>query len=221
MPTTRPYNVLVLDIDETLVWTELWPEHDCDFYLTFGTNPISTDAYGVKKRPGVDEFLRWCFASHEIFRTAIWTAGTSDYAAEICKHLLLPGETPEFVWARDKCSRVLRNPDEFDMHGFIEIKDLKKLRRQGYSLDRILHLDNTPQVARRNYGNLVVIPSYNGQPGDRYLEMLPPFLLDWFAAPSVRTIEKRGWWRYSSPDAPINPYLDPPVYEDRRPSDMG
>lgn len=204
MPVTRPYNVLVLDIDETLVWTQLWPDHDCDFYIDSRTN--GDNAYGVLKRPGVDAFLRWCFASHELFRTAIWTAGSALYAQEICEGLLLPSETPEFVWASNRCSRVLRNPLDYELglytdelDRYLLLKDFKKLRRLGYDLNRLLHLDNTPEVARRNYGNLVVMPTYQGEPEDRFLEMLQPHLEKWFSAPEgVRRIDKRGWWRKSA-----------------------
>lgn len=186
MSKHRPRNgrkCLVLDLDETLVHTQVLPTHDCDFYV-FGD-------YGVIVRPHVDAFLRRCVEHSHVFDVGVWTAGVADYAAAIVSRLFTPvGLAPAFVFSRERCTPVLSS------HGdgyYVDVKDLRKVRRLGYALDGVLMIDNTPGCLRRNYGNCVPIPSFTGNPLDDYLERVWPYLLEWFAAPSVRPIEKRAW----------------------------
>jgi TFIIF-interacting CTD phosphatase-like protein len=181
--------LLILDVDETLVRA---------------TDPTSADPppprvdfhvgpFPVMKRPHVDDFLRWCFAS-PLFTTAVWSAGGEDYVHGVLRNLLLPTEAPAFVFTSNRCTRHWVSPDESDLEDrFIQLKDLKKVRARGYSLDRVLALDDTPRAYRRSYGNLVRIRPFLGEPDDQELLRVQPFLAEWFQAASVRKIDKRGW----------------------------
>jgi RNA polymerase II subunit A small phosphatase-like protein len=73
------------------------------------------------------------------------------------------------------------------------LKDLKKVKRLGYHLDRILIADDTPHKVMRNYGNVVYVPPFHGSPDDRMLPKLAKYLDSLRHLTSVRSVEKRGW----------------------------
>ena len=73
------------------------------------------------------------------------------------------------------------------------VKDLKKVKRLGYDLNRMLMVDDTPSKLQRNYGNAVYVSSFEGDPADRELLSLAPYLLSLVDCDDFRTIEKRGW----------------------------
>ena len=50
------------------------------------------------------------------------------------------------------------------------------MKRRGYSLDRTLMLDDTPQKLERNYGNHLRISPFEGDPDDSELANVVPFL---------------------------------------------
>jgi hypothetical protein len=72
---------------------------------------------------------------------------------------------------------------------------LKKLKRLGYSLERVLIVDDSPEKIERHYGNHVPIEPYYGDLGDRVLDRLGEYLERFAQAPNVRTVEKRNWYR--------------------------
>ena len=95
----------------------------------------------------------------------------------------------EFIWSRSRCTRVrnLENGKEYF------IKDLKKLKRKGYDLAKIIIIEDSLEAVQRNYGNSILVSSYHGEEDDnelmqllRYLEILGP-------AENVRRIDKRNW----------------------------
>jgi TFIIF-interacting CTD phosphatase-like protein len=181
--------LLILDVDETLVRaTDPTAAEPPPPRVDFHVGP-----FPVMKRPHVDEFLRWCFASR-LFRTAVWSAGSADYVQGVLHNLLLAHESPAFVFTAGRCTRRWLSPDlSDDDERFVQLKDLKKVRARGYSLDRVLALDDTPRAYQRSYGNLVRIRPFHGDAADAELLRVRPFLEQWFQAPSVRRIDKRGW----------------------------
>ncbi len=170
--------LLILDLDETLVFAT--------------TEPIQTAhdlrilEYFVHKRPFLDEFLSRVF---DWFDVAVWTSSGSLYAAE-----LVPSIFPEparlcFVWDSRRCT-LRRNPVTGD---FFNLKDLKKVKRRGYNLARILMIDDTPEKLSRQHGNHLAIAPFEGDPGDRELARLLPYL-EWLSAQeNFRKIDKSGW----------------------------
>ncbi|MBI4860984.1 MAG: HAD family hydrolase [Candidatus Riflebacteria bacterium] len=170
--------LLILDLDETLVYTT---------DQSMGRGPdFHTIGFPVYKRPGVDGFLARCV---EWFELAIWTSASEDYAQGILEGLFTDLEVLSFVWTRDRCVRKL----DPDLGGFCYLKDLRKLRRRGYSLEKILIIDDTPATARLNYGNIVPVAKYTGSIDDDELPSLLTFLEELGREENVRTIEKRGW----------------------------
>lgn len=178
--------LLILDLDETLIYATEEPlEWEADFRVGH---------YHVYQRPFLQEFIR---GVREEYQLAVWSSATDDYVEDMVHHIF--GEEPglEFAWGRSRCTyrRNLQFEDfrdtEQDHH---YLKPLKKVRRRGYVLERILVVDDTQQKLKRNYGNAIYVREYRGNPEDRELELLLEYLKQLKEAVNVRKVEKRGWW---------------------------
>jgi RNA polymerase II subunit A small phosphatase-like protein len=130
--------LLIMDLDEMLVYTtEESLERAHDFIVV---------PYAVYKRPYLAEFLTSC---SECFRLAVWSTATDDYMRSVVGRIKPLGVGPAFSWG---CSRCVRRYDPNLLEDYFA-KDLKKVRRIGYSLERVLIDDDTPRKVRRHYGN--------------------------------------------------------------------
>lgn len=168
----------ILDLDETLVYVAKTPlERPCDFMA---------GPFLVYKRPFVDEFLaqvaQW-------FDVAVWTTSSEAYADAIVRNLFPDHAQLAFIWARQRCTTATnRDTDER-----FWIKDLKKVKRLDYRLERVLVIDDSPEKIQRNYGNLIRISPYLGDADDDELKLLLPFLERLIDVEDVRKIQKRNW----------------------------
>jgi TFIIF-interacting CTD phosphatase-like protein len=170
--------LLILDLDETLVHaSEAALERGADFRV---------GPYHVYKRPHLETFLVSC---GEIFTVAIWSSSGADYLAAVLREILPRDITPAFVWGRERCVRQF----DFEEHETIFLKDLKKVARLGFNLDRVLIVDDSREKVRRNYGNAIYVPAFLGDPNDSELPRLSEYLRSLASVPNVRIIEKRGW----------------------------
>jgi len=170
--------LLVLDVDETLVHgAERRLERDPDFKV---------GPFFVYRRPHLDHFLK---ASAQFFNLAVWSAGGEDYVGAVVRKILAPVVQPLFVWTNSRCT------PRFDIEAREQyaIKDLRKIRRKGFNLERVLVVDNDPRTAIRNYGNLIQISSYAGETDDEELKALAAYLSKIHGSENFRLIEKRGW----------------------------
>lgn len=172
--------LLVLDLDETLIFADEVPlGREEDFQVP---------PYYVYQRPGLDDFLAEMSLS---FKLAVWTSSSPGYAEAICSHVFGARHPLEFVWASDRCTPTR----DLERDAWAQSKRLSKLRRLGYALERVLVVDDSPEKHTRNYGNLVQIHPFHGDPEDRELTYLKSYLAKLAAAENVRTIEKRHWRR--------------------------
>jgi hypothetical protein len=174
-PTEK--TLLVLDLDETLVYSierQLIREAD-----------MRAASYYVYFRPGLASFIQHVAT---LFRVAVWTSASRSYALEICSHIF-SGVELEFLWASERCT-IQRDWDSGSVCG---AKHLRKLRRKGYSLDRILMVDDSPEKHQKNYGNLIQILPFDGDSTDVELGLLAAYLATLASCTNVRRIEKRGW----------------------------
>lgn len=181
--------LLILDLDQTLV-------HASKEVLAY--DPVFTlFDYHVYLRPFLNEFLG---TIHGEFLLAIWSSASDDYVQEIVRRII-PGETKlEFVWGRSKCT--FRRKLQVDEYGFYDadvltdyhfIKPLKKVKKLGYHLNRILIVDDSPHKVKENYGNAIYSKPFTGDIHDNELNKLAPYLLSLKEEKNVRTIEKRNW----------------------------
>ena len=176
--------LLVLDLDETLVFANdrPLPDREADFQV-FG--------YHVYRRPGLQAFLASAF---DAFTVGVWTASSADYA-----HAVLARTTDvsrlRFVFARERCT-MWSDPETRDR---FRIKDIRKLRKLGFTKAQILFVDDSPEKLRRSYGNYVRAMPFEGDPTDDELPLLSRYLETLGPVANVRTIEKRGWRRHLEP----------------------
>jgi RNA polymerase II subunit A small phosphatase-like protein len=172
--------LLVLDLDETLVHaTEVPGEFEAHHEVP---------PYFLYLRPGLREFLLHVSG---LFRLAVWTSSSPAYARAVCPLVFTGPENLEFVWASDRCTPT-RN---FENDSWSNAKPLKKLKRRGYDLARVLVVDDSPEKHTRNYGNLVQVTPFMGNPNDDELTHLAGYLTQLAALRDVRSIEKRQWRR--------------------------
>lgn len=171
-------NLLILDLDETLIHAT---SRRLDAAPDFAAGP-----YFVYKRPGLDAFIE-AVAQH--YELALWSSATADYIAEITRGIIPNNVTLQFIWSHTRC--IARyDPQSYNRYW---LKDLKKVKRAGYDLKKILIVDDEPIKLQRNYGNAVYVTSFEGNLNDTELDLLAVYLLSLASVDNVRTIEKRNW----------------------------
>lgn len=172
-------HLLILDLDETLIYADKSPlERSHDF---------RAGDYYVYKRPYLDDFISNCFLN---FTVAVWTTSTDIYAKEIVGNIFPDTGKLAFVWDRNRCIR------RYDSENgeYYWIKDLKKIKKYGFTLDQILMIDDTPRKIERNYGNIVRISEWIGNTEDKELPCLSKYLQTLKDSDQIRKIEKRNWY---------------------------
>jgi len=170
--------LLVLDLDETLIYGT---EQQLSTAEAFKAGP-----YFVYLRPHLRPFLDFCADRFDI---AVWTASSADYAHAVVTQLFGSFDRLKFLWSRSRCT-LRHDLDEQDTYW---VKDLKKIRRIGYALEQVIVVDDTAKKHERNYGNLVRVQPFEGQPDDDELLHLAGYLETLAEVDDVRLVEKRGW----------------------------
>ncbi|KAB1160484.1 HAD family hydrolase [Tenacibaculum aiptasiae] len=170
--------LLILDLDETLIHaTETKLEIDSDFQYV---------QYYVYKRPNLMKFLT---EMNKYFKLAIWSSADDKYVNDIVK-LIKPAEIEfEFVWARSRCTPRR----DYQLDKYVHEKRLKKVKKQGFKLEKTLIVDDSPKKTRDNFGNAIYILPFEGNQKDNELNLLSEFLKTIKESENVRRIEKRGW----------------------------
>ena len=178
--------LLILDVDETLI-------HATDKVLSL---PIDFKVfnYNVYKRPFLDEFL---VAIKNHFLLALWSSASDDYVIEIANQIIPKEMSLEFIWGRSRCTYQYNSQEELlneeiqDHYHYI--KPLKKLKKKGFKLDRILIVDDSPHKSKDNFGNVIYPRAFVGNPKDVELKLLAKYLISLKDKENVRRIEKRNW----------------------------
>jgi carboxy-terminal domain RNA polymerase II polypeptide A small phosphatase len=171
-------NLLVLDLDETLLHSRRIPlDREPDFHA---------HPYAVYFRPHLESFLEQIFRWYDV---AVWTSAGEDYARIITGRLFPDLEQLRFIWSANRCTRGF-NSETLET---FSIKDLRKLRRLGYDLKRVLVVDDSPEKHLRNYGNLIRVSPFEGDLADGELPTLASYLESLKDHDNYRAIEKRGW----------------------------
>lgn len=181
--------LLILDIDETLIYATSEPlDYQADFKLF---------NYHVYKRPYLAAFIENIKAD---FLLAIWSSASDDYVEEIVKQIIPDDINLEFVWGRSRCTyqkNILIDEfgyyDDDSSNHYHYVKPLKKVKRKGFNLARILIVDDTPHKAHNNFGNAIYPREFKGNPADNELPLLATYLKLLKDTKNVRCIEKRNW----------------------------
>ena len=170
--------LLILDLDETLI-------HSTEKELEL-PGDLKIDEYNVYKRPNIDEFVANCATWFDL---AVWTAASSSYANEIIELIFPKSVELKFIFTGDRCTRRY----DYDLMEAYYIKPLKKVKRRGFSLEKVLIIDDTPETFERNYGNGIQVKRYYGENEDEELILLLKYLKEIARVENVRKIDKRGW----------------------------
>ena len=159
-PSSSSKPVLVLDMDETMIWARL-PNNEVANLMRDRVDPNelkyfdteSTNRW-VLKRPELLPFLREMRKHYRIF---VWTAGTQSYADPILDWIEEDDSFFEKRFFRDSCTET--NSGQY-------VKDLGNL---GEDLSRVLILDNNEDAYLFNKANGVPIVDFEGNMQDREL----------------------------------------------------
>ena len=172
--------IIILDLDETLIYAVEKPlERVQDFMV---------GPYFVYVRPHARSFIDFCFASFSA--VAVWTSSSKDYAEEISWNLFGSKKADlAFLWSQERCVRKF----DYKRYATYYIKDLKKVKRRGYALKKMIMVDDSPEKLYRQYGNLVPVLPFEGLLPDDELLYLQQYLSVLAKVDNVRQIEKRGW----------------------------
>lgn len=181
--------LLILDLDETLI-------HATDKNLNLVID-FKIFNYNVYKRPFLDDFLQ---EIKDDFLLAIWSSADDEYVNEITKKIIPKEIQLEFIWGRSKCTYQRNHQigeygyyDDHSQSDYHYIKPLKKLKKKGYDLNRILIVDDSPHKSKDNYGNAIYPKKFTGDHNDSELRKLSKYLKQLKHKENIRRIEKRNW----------------------------
>ena len=149
--TELPRRLLIFDLDETLVHATLTAlPREADF---------TVEGYCVYQRPGLPACLA---ALAPLYDFAVWSSASRSYVDAVVEHLFPGPFALRFAWAVERCVQRV------DMHAnsYVYVKDLRKVQGQGYMVDDITMLDDSPEKLVRQPRNHVAIPPYLGAADD-------------------------------------------------------
>ncbi|MDX1958956.1 MAG: HAD family hydrolase, partial [Leptospiraceae bacterium] len=130
----------------------------------------------------------------EKYSIGIWSAGSDYYVKLITERLIPESIEIDFIWARSRCSfkgHPLKKKDEND--NSLYSKDLSLLKKYGYSMQRILIVDDTPRVCLLNLSNAIFVRPYFGEALDSELFDLEIYLRKLSTEENFQRIDKENW----------------------------
>ncbi|MFC0350961.1 HAD family hydrolase [Undibacterium danionis] len=147
--TTR--RLVIFDLDETLVHaTETKLSYEPDFVV---------EPYFVYLRPYVHELLS--FTANR-FDVAVWSSSSTKYVMEVTKQIFGEKYPLKFAWSVEKCVQKV----DTKTNGYVYIKDLRKVQSQGYIVENITIVDDSPEKIVRQPRNHLLVKSYQGECDD-------------------------------------------------------
>ena len=159
--------LVILDVDQTLIFASKESLNRKPDFEVFN--------YLVYKRPNLDEFINRLDKSFDI---AIWSSAGNDYVNSIIEQLELNIEV-QFIWGRNEATQKRLLNDYYETGNDTEyyyVKPLKKVKRKGYDLERILIIDDSPHKSKLNYGNAIYPKPFKGEIEDNELIKLIEYL---------------------------------------------
>lgn len=143
--------LLIFDLDETLVHATTRPfDHPADFECL---------GYFVYRRPYVTELLSQ--VSH-LYDIAVWSSSSREYVDAVVERIFGGKFDVKFSWAVDRCVQRV-HPQS---NGYVYIKDLRKVQSQGYQVDHIIMVDDSPEKLARQPKNHLCLSPFTGEQDD-------------------------------------------------------
>jgi carboxy-terminal domain RNA polymerase II polypeptide A small phosphatase len=154
-------HLVIFDLDETLV-------HATKTALAI-PHALEVVPYFVYSRPFCAELLEFCA---EKFDIAVWSSSSDEYVQAVSSTLISNRYPLKFAWSANKC--VQR--EDPHSNSYVYIKDLRKVQSQGYPVERITMIDDSPEKLKRQPRNLLQVKPFQGETNDdellRVLEIL-------------------------------------------------
>jgi len=170
-PQKEDRKTLVLDLDETLVHSSVFPTNFHDFQIEVSSGGQSFTFY-VHKRPDLDAFLKLV---SDIYEVVIFTASLESYANPVID-LIAPWIPLTHRFFRKHC---------ISYNGFF-VKDVSRLNRP---ISSILICDNAPISYVLNRKNGIEVKSFMGEKDDKeLLSVLYPLLKKLVEVPDVTQV---------------------------------
>ncbi|MBQ9394017.1 MAG: HAD family hydrolase [Proteobacteria bacterium] len=164
---------LVLDLDETLVFSTMEPAGSDSLEFT-----IEDSKFYSMIRPGVQPFLEFV---RKHFECTLWSTGVQPYVECMAKHLGISDFT---IWGRDYCKRI-EGSDAVDPYE-------KPLRKITENLTEIVIVDNSPTVFNKWPQNGILVRTWRGEPNDTELEHLM-YYLAWLEKQRSMQRDHQSW----------------------------
>jgi TFIIF-interacting CTD phosphatase-like protein len=175
--------LLILDLDNTLIYTHTFRDIYHDFVLKFEDNVY----YYVIKRPYLKEFLEYC---NKNYRIAFWSAATEDYVQQVIKNIA-PNIDPVFVWSYEKCTvNMYKSFYDNNLNIYKRLRKVWSSKKYNASKKNVLILDDTPNTYSYNYGNAIYITKFFGVDDDDELIRIKELLEKIKDCDDVRQIYK-------------------------------
>eukprot|EP00210_Caulerpa_lentillifera_P001319 g1269.t1 len=207
---TRRKNI-IFDLDGTLIDAQFpagakaalvlgarAPVHVCGSQLAF---------LHVYKRPGLDQFLTWCFENFE--NIGIWTLSGREWLNEIMENVLngFPKDKWSLLWTEDRATRISslqssHGDDAVMIKGQRVVKDLNKvfrnkmLRNKGFTRQNTLIIEDTPSNCSKNYGNAIYIDTFDilsSKPDQNLFRLMKYLRQTVLPLANVRSLNKMHW----------------------------
>lgn len=144
-------SLLIFDLDETLV------------HATTGRLSRSADfewlQFHVYLRPHLSELLSEVSPFYDF---AVWSSASKEYVDAMVERLFGTRFEVKFAWSVDRCIQRVHAQS----NGYVYIKDLRKVQSQGYQVERILMVDDSPEKIARQPLSHIKIDPYVGQADD-------------------------------------------------------
>ncbi|XP_046906239.1 CTD small phosphatase-like protein 3 [Hypomesus transpacificus] len=175
-PKTRstPQATLVLDLDETLMYSSLSVIDEADYTFRTAFQDHEYKVY-VILRPYVKDFLQ---AMSKVFEMFVYTSAKKEYAEKILDILDPRRKLFRHRLYQVDCTCVLGH----------YVKDLGVLQRD---LAKTVVLDNAPHTYPYHLMNMIPIKSWSGDKEDKELQKLIPYLERLSGADDFRAVLKR------------------------------
>lgn len=146
-------NLLIFDLDQTLVHaTTEGLSRRADFEYP---------PYFVYKRPFLCELLS---ATKLLYDFAVWSSSSKEYVDAVVGEIFADFDV-KFSWAVERCVQRV----DTHSNGYVYIKDLRRVQSQGYPVERITILDDSPEKIARQPRNHLRVKPYYGLEDDREL----------------------------------------------------
>lgn len=154
--------LLIFDLDETLM-------HASAVQLAQAADFICGQ-YFVYQRPYLQALLT---ATQSLYDFGVWSSSSRAYVDAVVAQVFGSEFELKFAWAVERCVQRV----DVRSNGYVYLKDLRNVRGQGYAVEDITILDDSPEKIARQPRNHFRVKPYLGQLDDRELLLIAVQLL--------------------------------------------